>query len=352
MRTATGILAALLGAAVLQPLTAQVRVPDNVQIRFSGRLHAQFNTTSVDTERSSDFLIRRARLSAEVNVGPWVTGKVEPDFGEGGIELKDAWVRLNLSPAFQVSAGQFKRPFDLFELTSSTQILVIERAGGVRGVSACAGPGGVCSFSRLTEKLQFADRDIGVLVEGERGNVFYAASVTNGTGANTPDENGNKSYTARLGVTAASGVVIAANAAMHDYVHPTTGLDRYAHAIGADVELGDFGGGPHAQLGFVTGENWSNPQDPQTGTTFVTAQAIVTYRAGLMRGPLHGIEPLFRVSYGDPDTDTADDQGWLLTPGVMLHLMGRNKVAFNADIWSPGTGSSEWSFKSQMYFYF
>ena len=55
---------------------------------------------------------------------------------------EDAYVRLTFGSGFRATIGQFKRPFDVFELTSSTQTLVIERAGGVDGVSACAGPGG------------------------------------------------------------------------------------------------------------------------------------------------------------------------------------------------------------------
>ena len=64
------------------------------------------------------------------------------------------------------------------------------------------------------------------------------------------------------------------------------------------------------------------------------------------------LEPLVRVSYGDPDTDAGGDHGWLLTPGVNVHFTGRNRLALNLDYWSPDTGNAEWSFKSQMFFYF
>lgn len=331
---------------------AQLRVPDNVSLRLSGRLHAQFNTTSVDAEPSAEFLVRRARLTVEIGVGEYLVGKIEPDFGEGALDLKDAWARLELHPAFNLQAGQFKRPFDLFELTSSTRILVVERAGGIRGVSGCAGPGGVCSFSRLTEKLEFSDRDIGVLVDGTRGALSWAASLTNGTGSNTADENGNKSWTGRLAVAVRPDLVIAANGALHDYVHATSGLDRYAHAIGVDVEYGSYAAGPHIQAGLVAGENWQNPTGPEEGSTFVTAQTIATWRASTARGPVTGIEPLIRVSYGDPDTDTGADHGWLLTPGLNIHFLTRNRLALNVDYWSPDTGEGEWSFKGQMFFYF
>lgn len=334
------------------PAAAQIQVPENVRIRLSGRLHAQFNTTSVDPVPSSEFLIRRARIGVEADVGEYLTGKIEPDFGEGDIALKDAWVRLNLHEAFRISAGQFKRPFDVFELTSSSRILVVERAGGIRGVADCAGPGGVCSFSRFTEQLQFADRDIGVLLDGTRGAVSWAASVTNGTGANNPDENGNKSFTGRLAFVARPGVVIAVNGALHDYVHPTGGTDEVAHAVGVDAELGNFDGGPHLQAGIVVGENWLNPVSPDEGSTFFAAQTIITHRRNVANGPVTGIEPLVRLSFGNPDTDVANDHGWLLTPGVNIHFLSRNRLALNVDYWAPDVGNNEWSFKGQAFFYF
>ena len=306
----------------------------------------------MDLEPWSEFLIRRARLSAEVDVGRYITGKIEPDFGEGGIDLKDAWVRLTLDDAFRVTAGQFKRPFDLFELTSSSRILVVERAGGIRGVADCTGPGGVCSFSQLTEQLQLADRDIGLLIDGHRGSLAWAASVTNGTGSNTPDENGAKSFSGRVELTVKPGVIIALNGALHDYVHPTAGTDEYAHAVGVDAELGTYVGGPHLQAGVVVGENWQNPTGIDEGSTFFAAQTIITHRSNVSRGPVTGIEPLVRLSFGNPDTDAAADHGWLFTPGVNIHFIGRNRVALNVDYWAPDVGDSEWSLKGQVFFFF
>lgn len=345
--TARIVLCAATLLACVTPASAQLRIGDDVEIRFSGRLHAQFNTSSVDSARSSEFLIRRARIGAQIDIGSLITGKVEPDFGEGEINLKDAWVRLAVHPAFRVTAGQFKRPFDIFELTSSTRILVVERAGGVRGVNSCTGPGGICSFSRFTEKLRFADRDIGILIDGAQGAVSWAASVTNGRGANLPDENGTKSFTGRLEVEAVPDIVLAGNVAAHDYPAPL-GDDEYAWALGGDVEIGSFSNGLHVQAGFVTGENWATT----VRTDFLTAQTIVTYRVPVTGGDIVGIEPVARVSYGDPDTATDADHGWLLTPGVMIHLARRNYLALNVDYWSPDTGNSEWSLKGQMFFYF
>jgi hypothetical protein len=349
-----GILALASLAIVPTTSQAQIQLPEGASARLSGRVHTQFNTTSVSGERSTDFSIRRARLSLDVRLNQWISGKVEPDFGEGAITLKDAYLRLTIGPEFQAEFGQFKRPFDLFELTSSSSMLVVERVGGVRGVDACSGPGGTCSFSRFTEKLGYSDRDIGVRINGSlaAGRVSYAGSVTNGTGANVADENGNKSFTGRLSVELVDGVVVSANTGAHDYIHPTSSVDRYAYAFGGDVEIGTFSRGLHIQAGVVAGDNWKNPVGDQEEAKFVTAQGIVTYRLPVSAGPISAVEPVARVSWGDPDTATDDDHGMLLTPGLMLHFSGRNKLGANMDIWSPSVGTTEWSLKVQSSFYF
>jgi len=339
----------LASAGVARVAAAQVELKSRaLEITLTGRLQTQFNSTSVSGERASEFLIRRARLTAEIVVSDLVHGKVQPDFGEGRLALKDAYMQLRFSPALRTTFGQFKRPFDVFELTSSTQILVVERAGGVNGVDTCAGPGGLCAYSRFTEKLGFSDRDIGVMADGRfnGGQLEYAVSVTNGTGANREDENGSRSFSGRVAVVPLRGLRVAANAGAHDFTNPATG-DEYAVAFGGDVEYGNFNEGLHVQAGLTTGDNWLNlvATDP---TRFVTTQGIVTYKLPLTAGGyLSGIEPLFRVSWGDPDRATPGDAGWLLTPGFVAHIVGRNKIAANVDIWSPASGDTEWSLKVQ-----
>ncbi len=344
---------AAIGALLPARADAQVEVRSRaIQINLTGRLHAQFNHTSVAGEPGSEFLIRRARFTADVRINDFVSGRVQPDYGEGEITLKDAYVRLAFTPAFRATVGQFKRPFDIFELTSSTQILVVERAGGVRGVDTCSGPGGICSFSRFTEKLQYSDRDIGVLIDGQLPSapVGYAVSVTNGTGANTADENGGKSYTGRLSVEATDGIVLAANVGLHDYLDGAS--TETAVAFGGDLEIGDFNEGLHVQAGFVSGDNWQN-LGASGPSTFMSAQGIVTFKVPVQDNRfVAAVEPVGRVSWGDPDTDVSDDEGLLFTPGFVVHFVGRNKIGINADIWSPSAGDSEFSLKVQTYLHF
>ena len=356
------IAACVAGLAAVAParLPAQLRLPEGVTGRLSGRLHVQFNTTSVDSAGgeavpASETLIRRARLTFDVTLNDLISARIEPDYETGNsFSLRDAYVRFSFDPAVRATVGQFKRPFDLFELTSNTRILVIERTGSIRGVDGCGPLATVCSFSALTEDLGYADRDLGLLVDGTLpgDRIRYAVAVTNGAGFNTRETTGNKQFTARLSVTPIRDVVVSVNGARKDYVHPVSGADRFATGWGADVEIGNYTSGPHIQAGIVGGGNWTiGTTDTEVGS-FLAGQVIATYQAVLGHRYLRGIEPVARVSFGDPDTDVADDGGWLVTPGLIVHFGGRNAWHNNLDLWMPQVGSNEMSFKSQMFFFF
>lgn len=353
-----GFVLLLFLAAPLATAKSQVEVTAKaVRITLTGRVHSQFNSTSVADEPEAEFLIRRARFTADVKVNDVVSGRVQPDYGGGKISLKDAYVRLSFHPSFRTTIGQFKRPFDVFELTSSTQTLVIERDGKIRGLEACTGVGGTCSLSRLTEALELSDRDIGLMFDGSNpaGTFRYMVAFTNGTGSNTSDENGSKSYGGRIEISPATDVTIAGNVAAHDYLSPVTpdlAENKYAVAFGGDIEIGNFDGGFHFQGGVVAGDNWLNLVNNEPGT-FFTAQGIFTWKAPLQPNPIaSAIEPVVRVSWADPDTDLADDEGIVTTGGLVLHLVGRNKLAANVDVFSPAAGDTEISFKFQSYLHF
>jgi hypothetical protein len=351
---------------------AQVEIKAKAaEIKLTGRVHAMWDYSSADDDLSNFFLIRRARVTVRVKVNDLVSGKIQPEYSTGfgltdGLKLRDAYIDLTFDPALVVRMGQFKRPFDLFELVSSTQIPVIERTGAVRGADDCAGVGRLCTYSRLTEKLQYADRDVGLGLSGvlADGRVAYRASVTNGTRfesgvvsalADTieliPD---GKSFTGRLEYRAA-GLKLAANVAAHDFANPVTRDDiDYGLAYGADLEWGGYGSGLHVQAGVTAGDNWRNLDAAGRASTFWATQGIVTYRFTVPEGRvIEAIEPVARVSFADPDTDAADDAGLLMTPGLVVHFTGRNKVALNVDIYKPGDGrEAEYSVKVMSYLHF
>lgn len=351
---------ALLVLTVLTPSEAlhaqaiEPRVPVE-RTEIGGRVHFQMNSTSADGEVGSEFFIRRARIWAATRVNEWIDGAVQVDVSGTTAVARYAFVRLSFSPAARLSFGQFKRAFDNFELTSSSQILVVERDGDVRGAGDCSGVEGVCSYSSFSENLRLSSLDVGLLFQGEAagGAVEYLLSITNGSGPNTREENDAKSFSGRLEWRPVPGLKLGANAAVHDYPNPITGTDAYAPAAAFDVEVGDFEGGLHVQAGILTGRNWRNLDAVGKESRFLTWQGIVTYRVPLAgMGRIRAVEPLGRVSWGDPDRGSTADGGLLVTPGFVIHFEGRNKIAANVDVWRPQSGGTVWGLKAQTYLYF
>ena len=352
MTRLSGVTLAVIAAfAIAGEATAQNAVtPRASSVRIGGLLQVQYATSSADPYQDQ-FFFRRARIETDITVNDFLTARVQPEFGGFEATLRDAYVRLEFSPAFQVTMGQFKRPFDLFELSSDADLSTIERDGRVGGVNACSGVGGVCSYSRLTEKLGYADRDIGVRVSGARGKATWDVAMMNGAGQNVADENDSKSFFGRVGVTVAKNLILAVNGALHDYVGPDK-ADAYAGAWGADVQYGAWRDGVLLQAGLVAGENWKRLDEGGEPVTFRAFQAQASYYQPVKDSRFAGVEPILRFSWGDPDTGTASDGGAVVTPGFMLYVAGRNKIGVNVDVWSPQTGNTEHSIKVQTFLYF
>jgi len=357
-RASLGLLeGTLLAVAVAGSLSAQAVEPRTPVegTELGGRVQLRLETSSGDSVPSSEFYLRRARIWVATRFNDWIDGTVQLDFSGGKVGARYAFVRLSLTPTTRVSFGQFKRAFDLFELTSSSQILAIERDGDIPGVSPCTGVGGVCSYSRFSEKLLLSSLDVGVLLQGgfAEGRVGYLVSLTNGPGGNKREENDTKSVSGRVEWFAADKLRIGVNGGLHDYPNPVTSVDAYAPVFAFDVDLGNFESGLHLQAGIMTGDNWLDLDASGDASRFLTYQGIATYRFPLSNpGRIHAIEPIGRVSWGDPDRTTARDGGLLFTPGLQLHFEGRNKMAANVDVWRPQSGKTTWGLKVQSYVYF
>ena len=243
---------------------------------------------------------------------------------------------------------------------------MIERDGRVQGVDACGifpdeetsdqGVGGVCTFSRITQRLEYDGRDLGFRVEGAVGEgLSYLATLTNGQGINRSDVNDAKSVSGRLQWAASERIKLGVFGAAHDYagasIRPAEPSDDtdYGNAVGADLEVGTWRRGLHVLAALATGDTWR--LEPEA--TFLGAQGMVSYYVDTGRPRLAGVEPLLRVSWADADRDQADDAGVLLTPGLMLYFAGKNGLAGNLDFYSPEGGQdAEWSFKVQSFIYF
>ena len=127
------------------------------------------------------FLIRRARLDIQGTLEKVWAYRLLLEFGgTTGGRLQHAWLEYKKWPWLRIRAGQFKEPFSLETLTSSSLLRFIERA---------MGPTNLAPFE-----------DIGVQVFGTLGceKWVYAVAVYNGQGINKSDLNDSKDIAARV----------------------------------------------------------------------------------------------------------------------------------------------------------
>jgi hypothetical protein len=400
-RPSTGTLAAAAAAAALASWAAPAAAQDGgpgsapavstgaLGIEIGGRVQLQAVTSPcsdvpfdddspcVEQAPAADMLVRRARLSFDIEVNELIDAKIQPGFaGLDRVELKDAWGRLTFDPAFRLKLGHFKRPFDGFQLTSSTQILTIERDLDVPGVPGLGAP----SLDELTTRFRLSDRDVGVMAEGAPdGTGFgYRVGVFNGRGSTDErDLNSAKQVVgrARYTVEVADGLPLTVAAAAASTDLPVTGPDD-REGVRASArrhgnyelwaELGDFTPGPHVQAGVVLGDNPLQAEDgsdlpPEAGPgapAFADAaawQVVGSYRFGVEDGgPVAAVEPVFRVTRADPNSGLDGDAVSGFTPGVQIFFGGRNKIALNLDVvdFEADDRAAAHSFKAQFQAHF
>jgi hypothetical protein len=351
-----------------------------VSLKFGGRVQLQAGTSScddfpvaddskcVEQVPTTDLYLRRVRLTVSGQIGQNIDFKVEPDYNKiDQLGLRDAWGRFTFDNLAKLKAGHFKRPFDGFQLISSTQFPTVERAVLIRGLERFVSP----SLTAGTVLFNLSDRDIGLELSGATDNKLFSYWVGVFTGDSDlkfQDTNNEKQFVGRAQLQFDVGglpLKFAGAAAATDEGYETElqGLQtKYYYDYELFTELGDFSGGPHFLAGFVFGDNpeqniAGDPVDLGLGDNFAsfqTWQVIGTWRFNTDFLGLEGIEPVFRVTYGDPNTDIADDGGWGYTPALQIYFYKRNRLSLSWDFasWEEDGIRGENSFKAQVQFHF
>ena len=384
MRRVLGV--SVLAATLALAAPAQAQDSDEVKFKtgameltFNGRVQVQASTSSCSSfpvpddsaceeqVPATDLFLRRARLTVSAKINDQIDFRIQPDFNKiDKIGLKDAWGRFTFSKAFRLKAGHFKRPFDGFVLFSSTQTLTVEREVAIRGLDNLLAP----NLTSFTTAFDLSDRDIGVELNGSTNNgvfTYWVGGFTGNSDLKFQDSNASKQFVGRGQVKLGAGpkdLKIAAAAAATDaeYTSVTQGMkSKYYYNYELFADWGDFSDGPHAQLGFVFGDNpyrnaLGNDIDLEAGEDFAKIaswQAIVSWKFPVGSGDM-ALEPVFRLSWADGNTDLDSNEVWAFTPGLQIFFYKRNKLALNYDVASPTTDvlRSENSFKARLQFYF
>ncbi len=146
--------------------------------------YTQVRYTQTD-EDINGFRIRRARAGLKGEILKKINYALQIDASKSPV-LLDAKVEITFSPYARLAFGQFKVPFSLENLTSSSALDTINRSQTVENL--CPG-----------RDIGTQGRDIGVSLSGKFSRIEYNLGVFNGEGTNRADTNEKKDLVARLG---------------------------------------------------------------------------------------------------------------------------------------------------------
>jgi len=365
----------LASAAAAQAPNIQVQGRIQLQYRYSsGDSSANYSKTGVNNL----FEIRRLRIQTNVRFGDNISLVIQPSFEMGSLRMRDAFLRVGLTPNVAVVAGQEKSPFQRYALNSSNNLLSIERGLRVLKLSGKEG------LNDILVQNGYASQDLGagVEVESKDHRFLVKGVVQGGSRESTADVNNAKSFFARATGTALMNkdnqpqLQVGASFGSRDRAicsncpaGPLPPAPAYyadsskrTTAFGLDAEWGGFRPGLHVIADFATGDNvpvsggfrvnsgrntanLRNSADSNV-VTFRGVHLIGAYRiltTGSDTRLIKIVEPAVRFDYTDPNTSASNDQGILITP--VLNLYFANSVELRAGIdlyfYKDATGASQ-----------
>ncbi len=300
---------------------ATVRAP-GVEVSFDGLVQTQLNTSSldralavgdpdpgsgntpdVDGPRVNDTeLLRRVRLGATARIGEWIIGRIQPELSGTSIELNEAYLLLQFDPTFEFLAGKGGRPFGLIDATVAPRLIPIERGARIRGIQPL-------ELYGILEELAYAGRSVGVQIlgapEGAPLDLSYSSGYFNGALAEGGGEADIEQLAGRVTVRPFEQVQI--GGAITSRLFTCENSDDAVGCTGGGADRGasyliDAQYGESGRTGlYLLGELATGMFDPFTDLRSRGGQLWLTYRTPPVSDRLTGIQPLFRVSYGDLD---------------------------------------------------
>jgi hypothetical protein len=343
---------------VIGTAAAQTTYPN---VKLAGRLHEQFyyfdNEDQAATVGPKDnFFTRRARIEARGQISENVTVFIQPSFeggrnlsnvvttcsgtpltcrttGRSGLRLRDAWIDVRFSPeaskgALYLRAGQEKRPYSRYELTSSTNLPSIERGGG-QGLLPRAS-------NDLFGANGFLAHDVGASVRyeyklDELRLVTLKVGAYNGQGESLNDVNNKKSFGARATAGVWSKLDIGGSWFAHDGIATVNGVLDSAftnYAWGVDAQWGKPGDEGLYVLGeYLDGNDVTPAKNKIRG---IQGLAAYHYRFQSPTSWLYAVEPAFRIDVADPNTSVDNDRSTLITAvlGIYMSSKAQLRVAY------------------------
>jgi phosphate-selective porin O/P len=357
---------------------AQTAYPN---VKVTGRLQEQFYFFNNDdyaatTGPNTNFFTRRARIEARGNISENVVVYIQPSFeggrnlssvattctssavpvgggtpvitckttGRSGLRLRDAWIDVRFAKegsrgVLFLRAGQEKRPYSRYELTSSNNLPSIERGAG-QGLLARGS-------NDLFAGAGFLSHDVGASLRYEyKLNdlqlVTLKVGAYNGQGESLNDVNNKKSFGARATAAVTPKIDIGGSWFAHDGI-TTVGtvvdstFTNYAWDVDAQY------GKPGDEGLYVLGEylHGNDPTAKKFSMRGIQGLAAYNYRLKSPTSWLYAIEPAFRFDLADPNTDLDGDRATLITAvlGFYMSSKAQFRVAYERQSFQGGLPS-------------
>jgi hypothetical protein len=340
---------------------AQTTYPN---VKLTGRLQEQFyffnnEDYAATVGPESNIFTRRARIEARGQISENVSVYIQPSFeggrnlsnlvttctgtplvcrttGRSGLRLRDAWIDVRFSPesakgALYLRAGQEKRPYSRYELTSSNNLPSIERGAGQGLVPRAS--------NDLFGSNGFLSHDVGASVRYEyklddTRLVTLKLGAYNGQGESLNDVNNKKSFGARATAGIYSKLDIGGSWFAHDGIvtvgtAPDSTFTNYAW--GVDAQWGKPGDEGLFVLGeYLDGNDATAAKNKIRG---IQGLAAYNYRFTSPTSWLYAIEPAFRIDIADPNTAVDGDRATLITAvlGIYMSSKAQLRVAYERE---------------------
>jgi len=353
--------AVLLATVMVGSAHSQTTYPN---IKLSGRLQEQFYYFSNEDYAATvgpkaNFFTRRARIEARGQISENVAVYIQPSFeggrnlsglvttctgtplacrttGRSGLRLRDAYIDVRFSPegskgALFLRAGQEKRPYSRYELTSSNNLPSIERGAG-QGLLARAS-------NDLFTAAGFLSHDVGASLRYEykiddTRLVTVKFGAYNGQGESLNDVNNKKSFGARGTVGLTSKLDVGGSWFAHDGIVTVGGVPDSAftnYAFGVDAQWGK----PGEEGLFALAEYLHGNDATASKFTIQGLQGVAAYNIR-MKSPtswLYAFEPALRVDIADPNTDADNDKATTISAVLGIYMSSRSqfRVAYERE---------------------
>lgn len=261
-------------------------------------------------EGASEFRIRRARLGLKGDIFKNINYRLQIDVTKNPI-LMDAIVEFSLSSHLGLRIGQFKVPFSLESLASSSSLDTINRSQPVEKL--CPG-----------RDIGSYGRDIGVMASGKFSKVECFLGIFNGSGINRGDLNKQKDVGARLVFHPLDFIQVAAAFYKGQYTSDAGEGPVRRDRSGIDIFLNRFRFSLKGEYIFA--------KDDQTSREgwYVQAGYFILSKK---------LQSLIKYDSYDIDRGMAGDRSEVMTIGLNLFFTESTKFQINYELYREESGN-------------